>query len=97
MGNAALTIEEVLERTAGRTIYVCMHARTARRRYATCEVCWDCRSVRSIVAADDYWPSVTRIQLESCQMIALNGASIAHDWRVNPLSPRDLTPQALSP
>ncbi len=87
MGDAALTIEEVLERTKARTIFICMHAHTARRIYDdTYEFCWDCRSGRGKAAFGAYWPAVTRIQLESCQMIALNGASVAHDWRVNPTS-----------
>ncbi len=91
VGHAALTIEEALERTAGRTIFICMHAHDARRSYdGHCEVCWDCRSVRH--PPGGYWPAVTRIQLESCQMVAPNGAKVAHDWRVNPVSPSGPSP-----
>lgn len=81
------TIHEVLERTAGRTIFVCMHARTARRIYDDmCEVCWDCRSVRGKTNFGTHWPAVTRIQLADGSMTATDGRSVAHDWR-DPINP----------
>lgn len=85
VGNAPLSIADALERTAGRTIFTCHHPAASRRQHETCEICWDCRSVRGI-NFDQHWPPATRIQLPDRTMTTLSGRVVADDWKVSPVS-----------
>ncbi len=81
------SIEEVLERTAGRTIFTCHHPQQDRRIYDDmCEVCWECRTSRGKDRFGTPWAAVTRIQLPCGRMLSTDGRSVAHQWNMGPLN-----------